>query len=158
MNNKEPVVITLYLQRKDPQSVQVLNWVTEINSEGSYKIVEIYPEDDPKGGRFEETMPYLIAGPYQIRPPIEKVNVEIAMRAALERQKQLLESHNEEFHTTKRTGKEFFSIGQNDPVDYQALYVLDQYVPVLIHFSPIFSSHIHENGLGFCCQSCLHYI
>jgi uncharacterized membrane protein len=107
VNNQEPVVITLYLLKNDPQSKKVQNWVTEINSEGSYKIVEIYPEDDPKGGRFEETMPYLIAGPYQIHPPIEKLNVEIAMRAALERQKQLLESHNEEFIRRKERGKNF---------------------------------------------------
>jgi uncharacterized membrane protein len=105
--NQEPVVVTLYIKENDPACDQAKVWVDEINSEGEFKIVAIYPESDSSGGKFQEEMPYILVGPYQLRPPFKKENLEIAMRASLDRQNQLFEIHNEEFIKRKERGKNF---------------------------------------------------
>ncbi len=107
MVNNEPVVVTLYLKENDPSSDQVRGWVEEINSGREFKIVEIFPDSEREGGKFQEEMPYVLVGPYQLRPPLNKENLEIALRASLDRQKQLFESHNEEFIKRKERGKNF---------------------------------------------------
>jgi len=125
LNNNEQVVITLYLRKNDTQSELVLNWVKEINSQGEYKIVEIYPDSDKMGGRFEEEMPYILAGPYQLRPPIERENLEIAMRAALDRHKQLLESNNKDYIRRKERGKNY------SQSDRTTLWITDHYMFII---------------------------
>jgi uncharacterized membrane protein len=107
MNPNERIIVTLYLKENDPASEQVKEWAGEINSQGDYKIVEIYPEKTADGGKFQESFPYVLVGPYQLRTPFKRENLEIAMRASVDRQKQLLESRNEDFIRRKERGKNF---------------------------------------------------
>lgn len=108
-----PVVVTLYLHHDDPESQQVYDWITELNQQNEYQIVTIYTDEGVEGANFEESVPYLIAGPYQLRSPIEKDQLKITLKSALDRHKQLLESRNADYITRKERGHNYSSSDRN---------------------------------------------
>lgn len=119
---KDQVVVTFYLKHGDADSEQVHQWLGELNAEDDYKIVEIYVDAPEKGGKFEDEVPYIQVGPYQLKPPIKRENLEIALRASLDRQKQLLESKNEIYIKRRERGKNYSS------ADRTTLWITEHYM------------------------------
>jgi hypothetical protein len=110
----EPIIVTLYSKKGDPESVEIIKWIEELTKTDEFKLVNIYPEEGKDyQGKFEDQMPYVQVGPYQLRPPISKANLEIALKASLDRHKQLLESRNDQYLQRVDRGRNYSRTDKN---------------------------------------------
>jgi len=146
----EPVVVTLYTENEDPQSEDIKQWIEEINSGQDYKLVVIKPDTSTGSEWIDEPLPFIQVGPYQLRAPIKKENLIIALKASLDRQTQLLESRNVEFekrrergHTYSETDRTTMWITRHYMLIINSLLFLYVFVPFL---APVFMKLGWENA------------
>jgi len=141
--DNEPVIVTLYIKQNNPKSEEVQNWIEDFNKTNAYKLVIIDIDTNKEyAGKFEDQIPYIQAGPYQLHPPISKENLEVALKASLDRHKQMLESRNEQYikrvergHNFTGTDKTTFWITQHYMLLINSILFLYIAVPFL---APVF--------------------
>lgn len=110
----EPIIVTLYSKKGDPESAEIRKWIEELNQTDEFKLVNIYPDEEKEyQGKFEDQMPYVQVGPYQLRPPISKANLEIALKASSDRHKQLVESRNDQYLQRVDRGRKYSQTDKN---------------------------------------------
>jgi len=81
------VNVTVYIIENDPKSDEVLGLVEEINKELPFQPVKIdISSDNSIYEKYKEIAPIVIVGPYQLRAPISKQDLWVAISAASDRQ------------------------------------------------------------------------
>jgi uncharacterized membrane protein len=112
--DNEPIIVTLYSKKGDPESEEIRKWIEELNKTDEFKLVIIFPEEVKDfQGKFEDQMPFVQVGPYQLRPPIIKANLDIALKASLDRHKQLVDSRNDQYLKRVDRGRNYSRTDKN---------------------------------------------
>jgi hypothetical protein len=56
--DNEPIIVTLYSKKGDPESEEIRKWIEELNKTDEFKLVIIFPEEVKDfQGKFEDQMP-----------------------------------------------------------------------------------------------------
>jgi uncharacterized membrane protein len=84
------ISVTVYIKENDPKSTEIVGLIEEINKELPFQPVIIdISSDSSIYEKYKEIAPLVIVGPYQLKVPISKQDLRVAIHAAADRQEVL---------------------------------------------------------------------
>ena len=82
--------VTVYVKENDSNSDEVVSILEELSRELTFQTVKIdIASDNSIYEKYKENVPFVIAGPYQLKSPINKQDLWVAIQSASDRQEKL---------------------------------------------------------------------
>ena len=100
------VNVTIYVKENDPLSDETLHLINELNQELPFVTAKIdIASDNSLLEKYQDLVPLVVVGPYQLKSPISRQDLWIAIKAASDRQ-DMLGSSDKEYQRRVQRGNE----------------------------------------------------